>query len=46
MSQWLQVMLYGAGMLVCGGGTVFLLLVLGERLGRWLSTQAGNDKNQ
>ncbi len=36
MNPSLQLLLYGIGLVCFGGGCVFLLLVLGERLGRWI----------
>lgn len=36
MNPALHILLYGLGLMVFGGGTVFLLLTAGERVGRWI----------
>jgi len=39
MNPSLQLLLFGLALLLVGGGAVYLLLVLGERLGRWITAQ-------
>ena len=40
------ILLNGLCLFVFGGGTVFLLLAAGERIGRWINEQADKDKDQ
>ena len=45
MNPSLEVLLFGLCLVFFGGGAVYLLLALGERLGRWLVAMMDDHDN-